>query len=354
MPRPKTPETDEDDDYVSDAEDELDGVLDGQEGEEYYSQAIQVAHLHEYFVTAFKMLGQLGCKDIGKAWIKTGHPKKQTTHPYNGGNTKQESLNQYGFAGALKTPDYWPPCEGWQDGKGCRHQEPDHIKKPGPSAFPPSNEPMLTLFSERLILLNHLLHCGHHRFTLDKLEKGTAQIEREIPKNFTAKSIKILKQIYYARRMEIRYEQNEIGGFREIPNPIVALMLLRWPHCDQSLPAEATSQGAKGAKGYHSATDQGRASTASSRQKKIGKRAIRGHRSRCANRGRRPRCCSNGSGLNRRDRADNPRKYACFNRIKWRIRLSQLTVYAKACSIYRTLRTQNGVPFFRIHSAPME
>ena len=57
----------------------------------------------------------------------------------------------------------------------------------------------------------HLLRCGHVKFSIDKLEKGTAQIEREIPKNFTAKSIKILRQIYYARRMEIRYENGEIG-----------------------------------------------------------------------------------------------------------------------------------------------
>lgn len=40
---------------------------------------------------------------------------------------------------------------------------------------------------------------------------ATAQIEREIPKPFTTKSIKILRQIYYARRMEILYEQKELG-----------------------------------------------------------------------------------------------------------------------------------------------
>lgn len=201
---------------MSDAEDELDGVLDGREGEEYHSQPIQVSNLQEYFVTAFKMLGQLGCKDIGKAWIKMGHPKKQSTHPYNGGNTKEESYRRFGFEGALKTPIYWPPWEGWQDGKGCRHREPDHIKKPGPSAFGRGMNPA-DFIRERLILLNHLLHCGHHRFTIEKLEMGTAQIEREIPKNFTAKSIKILRQIYYARRMEIRYEQKELGELRHCP-----------------------------------------------------------------------------------------------------------------------------------------
>ncbi len=43
------------------------------------------------------------------------------------------------------------------------------------------------------------------------LEMATAQIEREIPKNFTAKSIRVLRQIYYARREEIKLEQGLIG-----------------------------------------------------------------------------------------------------------------------------------------------
>ncbi len=134
MPRSKTPETVEDDDYVSDAEDELDGVLNGREGEEYYSQPFRVSNLKGYFIIALKMLGQLACKDIAKAWIKMGHPRKQTTNPYNGGNTKEESLRLYGFEGALTTPIYWPPWEGWRDCEGCRHREPDHIKKPGLAA----------------------------------------------------------------------------------------------------------------------------------------------------------------------------------------------------------------------------
>lgn len=120
---------------MSDDKDDLDGVLDGREGEEYYSQPIKVSNLREYFFTAFKMLGQLACKDIAKAWIKMGHPKKQSTNPYNGGNTKEESLRRFGFEGALKTPSYWAPWVGWQDGKGSRHREPDHIKKLGPSTF---------------------------------------------------------------------------------------------------------------------------------------------------------------------------------------------------------------------------
>lgn len=40
---------------------------------------------------------------------------------------------------------------------------------------------------------------------------ATAQIEREITKNFTKKSVAILKEIYGARKKEIDYEKNEIG-----------------------------------------------------------------------------------------------------------------------------------------------
>lgn len=61
------------------------------------------------------------------------------------------------------------------------------------------------------MLLVHLLCCGHERFTLDKMKIATAQIEREITKNFTKKSVAILKEIYGARKKEIDYEKNEIG-----------------------------------------------------------------------------------------------------------------------------------------------
>lgn len=70
---------------------------------------------------------------------------------------------------------------------------------------------MLTTDPERLILLTHILRCDDPQFTIDKLEMATAQLERVIPKNFTTKSIKILKQIYHARRQEILCQDGGIG-----------------------------------------------------------------------------------------------------------------------------------------------
>lgn len=106
-------------------------MLEGDEGDAYYFQSVRVDELAGYFLIALKMMGQLGCKDIAKVWIKMGHPKKQTTNPYNGGKTKEQSTRLYGHAGGLTKPDYWPSMKGWEQGLGCRHSEPDHIKKPG-------------------------------------------------------------------------------------------------------------------------------------------------------------------------------------------------------------------------------
>lgn len=123
-------DVDEDSDFVSDAEDELDGVIDS--GDACEMRGIEVSRLKiEYYPIALKMVGQLNCKDISKAWIKWCHPRKQTTHPYNGGSTKRDSRICYGYEGGFTVPSYWPSHVGWQKGEGCRHKEPDHIKKPG-------------------------------------------------------------------------------------------------------------------------------------------------------------------------------------------------------------------------------
>ena len=126
---------DDDDDYVSDADDEYDGVLlrGGCE-----KRGFKVCDLTDaYYPEAFRLLGQLACKDLVKIWIRTCHEGKQTSHPYNGKDTAQESMRVAGYQGHFKKPDYWPSDEGWNDKKckGCRHKEPDHIKKPGGSVI---------------------------------------------------------------------------------------------------------------------------------------------------------------------------------------------------------------------------
>ena len=111
-------------------------LLDGIETEMKW---VKVSDLHhEYYTTAFRAINQLCCKDISKAWIRLCHPKKQTTHPYNGGKTGRKSKSEFRYQGHYTAPDYWPSDENW-DGlpvpSGCRHKEPDHVKKPGGSFF---------------------------------------------------------------------------------------------------------------------------------------------------------------------------------------------------------------------------
>ncbi|KPI37762.1 uncharacterized protein AB675_77 [Cyphellophora attinorum] len=70
-----------------------------------------------WFAAAFKAVQQIGCRTMAKVWIKKIHPKKQSTHPYNG-NVPRDSI-----ADANRTkPPYWPHDT-------VKHKEPDHIDK---------------------------------------------------------------------------------------------------------------------------------------------------------------------------------------------------------------------------------
>ncbi|ETN40305.1 uncharacterized protein HMPREF1541_04581 [Cyphellophora europaea CBS 101466] len=70
----------------------------------------------KWFSEAFKAVQQVGCRTIAKVWIKKIHPKKQSTHPYNGGLPRDLPND------ANRTrPPYWPP--------GVIHKEPDHIDR---------------------------------------------------------------------------------------------------------------------------------------------------------------------------------------------------------------------------------
>lgn len=72
----------------------------------------------QWFRTAFLAIQQQACRLIAKEWIKTIHPKKQSTHPYNGNFPRNQQ------ADPQKTrPPYWP--------SGLLHREPDHIDRDG-------------------------------------------------------------------------------------------------------------------------------------------------------------------------------------------------------------------------------
>ena len=76
---------------------------------------------------------QANCKKVAKAWIKLKEPRKMVKYPYNGGATKEEAKRKYGEKnpGELTKPSWWCQTKGWQRGEGCRHREPDHVKRAG-------------------------------------------------------------------------------------------------------------------------------------------------------------------------------------------------------------------------------
>ena len=80
-----------------------------------------------------KQMRQDSCKKIAKEWIKAVEPRKQTKYPYNGGSSKEQSVSLYGKTnpGEFTRPPWWCSTQGWKEGEGCRHKEPDHQKKAG-------------------------------------------------------------------------------------------------------------------------------------------------------------------------------------------------------------------------------
>ncbi len=209
----------------SDPEDNIPDELEGFETE---TQMMRIADVHRlYYPFAFRSMNQLACKDIGKAWIRIGHPRKQTSHPYNGGKKDGEfgsvrSVAVYGYLGHFTSPDYWPSDEGWQNSssgvEACRHKEPDHVLKPGQFVCGLVLIPALTSHLERLVLLVHLLRSQNRGyedgdFSLEKLMKSTDGIHLEYEENWTPKSLERLENIYWVRKKEMEYERGEMGGF---------------------------------------------------------------------------------------------------------------------------------------------
>lgn len=81
------------------------------------------ASWEKWFSDAFRAVQQVSCRVIAKEWIKTIHPKKQSTHPYNGKNPRTGDRGDP----ELTKPPYWP--------KDVIHKEPDHINKEGMSSI---------------------------------------------------------------------------------------------------------------------------------------------------------------------------------------------------------------------------
>ena len=200
----------------SESEDEIDEL----EGAEIEMRELKIRDVRDnYYIVAYRSISQLCCKDTVKAWIRVGQPRKQTTHPYNGGKSSRErSLAEYNYPGHYSMPDYWPSDEDWQVGRGCRHREPDHVKKLGQSVCELVPASVLTSQLERLILLVHLLRSEGKGYTdgdfsLDKLKQATANIHLECGKNWKPEYVDRLKEIYWVRGQEMKFELGEMGEF---------------------------------------------------------------------------------------------------------------------------------------------
>lgn len=102
----------------------------------------------KWFRDAFAAIQQLGCRTMAKEWIKIIHPKKQSTHPYNGKKVKA------GIGNPESTkPPYWP--------KDVPHKEPDHINKEGKQRVFSAILPGLTLMSSRQNEITPFSAHGH-------------------------------------------------------------------------------------------------------------------------------------------------------------------------------------------------
>ncbi|ETI23529.1 hypothetical protein G647_05331 [Cladophialophora carrionii CBS 160.54] len=150
--------------------------------------------LAEWYRDAFLGLQQVSCRLVAKIWIKKIHPKKQSTHPYNGQmprNTTPDSDRT--------RPPYWPI--------DVRHREPDHIGKdertqllvhllmntPQPVVTNPPPDPV----HQQFVYAQDLLECLEPK-------KG----EREL----TNERWDTIEQIIRTRQMQEQYAAGEIDG----------------------------------------------------------------------------------------------------------------------------------------------
>lgn len=147
----------------------------------------------KWFIDAFRAVQQVSCRVIAKEWIKTIHPKKQSTHPYNGKNPR---TGEKGDSNSTKPP-YWP--------KNVIHREPDHINK-----------------EARTTLLVHLLMNTPHQemsvsgelradkeITAEVLKESLEQKKLERQMGDLRKKFSIVEKIIEVRTS---LEQYEYGG----------------------------------------------------------------------------------------------------------------------------------------------
>ncbi|KAL8871244.1 MAG: hypothetical protein Q9174_002882 [Haloplaca sp. 1 TL-2023] len=155
----------------------------------------------EFYVDALKQIGQTVGKKIIKAWIVVRQPGKQSNNPYNGGLTKEQRAGDLAAQGidphnpGKKTaPDWWCTQDNYMKGEGCRHREPDHLRKPERLFFMP-------------IMLRFTGSIKHPQFpSVDVLRKCTEGIEMK------PEQCHMLNTMYNVREKEQQYEDGGMGN----------------------------------------------------------------------------------------------------------------------------------------------
>ncbi|KAI1751403.1 hypothetical protein F4782DRAFT_181966 [Xylaria castorea] len=162
------------------------------------------AAVYAFYDHRLRSCQQTACKTIAKAWVKAIAPKKQSIHPYTGGDVTR--------------PDWWPKTYhrfGEDTDKPLRHKEPDHLGK-----------------EERIFLLCHILHMlvepvhNQHpairkvELDLDILEAATFEAlsswfnDRDTPANGEKKLL--LKEIFKVAKQEARFKDGGLDGNTEV------------------------------------------------------------------------------------------------------------------------------------------
>ncbi|KIW20468.1 hypothetical protein PV08_01043 [Exophiala spinifera] len=147
--------------------------------------------LQRWFKEAFVAMQQVACRIIAKMWIKRIHPRKQSTHPYNGGVPRSEERNP-----ERTRPPYWPTS--------VPHKEPDHIGR-----------------DDRTSLLVHLLTSTPLEVITNPPDPHNAQFVTSADLLDCLDSRKpdlkegvwdIIEQVCRARDLMEQYEAGEIDG----------------------------------------------------------------------------------------------------------------------------------------------
>lgn len=181
----------------------------------------------KWFYNAFRAVQQQACRTIAKEWIKTIHPKKQSTHPYNGKNPK---TGEKGDPSSTKPP-YWPV--------NVKHKEPDHINKEGNDHIV-SLQTSANVETDRTQLLVHLLMSTPHlEMSISGEPRSTKEITAEMLKepldtkkheNVNKELLKrfhIVDSIIYVRTQLESYEDGGLGMLSFVYE-VVELTSISW------------------------------------------------------------------------------------------------------------------------------